>query len=51
MSRGSVFGNWGSAGTMSPMGFAAEVIATSGTDSAAWAQQLHVTQVGGQLLS
>ena len=51
MSRGLVFGNWGRAATMSLMGFAGEVIATSVSVSAAWAQQPHVTQVGGQALS
>ena len=36
---------------MSPTGMSGELIAASATGSAARAQQPHVTQVGGQLLS
>ena len=51
MSRGSLFGNWGMAGTMSLTGQSGEVIGTSVSVSAAWAQHPHVTHVGGQALS
>ena len=51
MSRGLVFGNSGRAGRMAVTGMLGELIAASATGSAARAQQPHVTQAGGQLLS